>query len=67
MKIVNKNIRELWAHGNIFGKEYVGGCEIDEIGEQFDIYFDSKEEVEFTIKLLNNLLNIYKKEEETNA
>jgi hypothetical protein len=67
MKIANKNICELWTHANIFGKEYVGGCGIDEIGEQFDIYFDNKEEVELIIKLLNNLLNIYKKEEETNA
>lgn len=67
MKIANKNICELWAHGNILGEEYVGGYRIDEIGEQFDIYFDNKEEVELTIKLLNNLLNIYKKEEETNA
>jgi len=67
MKIGNKEIKELFLHGHIMDSEYAGGIILDEGNESIDFYFKTKEEMEAVKSLLDQFLNIYRKEEELNA
>ena len=67
MKIGNKEIKELFLHGYIMGSEYAGGIILDEGNESIDIHFKTKAEIEAVKSMLDQFLNIYRKEEEFNA